>query len=96
MSTILRLFAALIVYGRSRGGMARMMTRQVWQWALLLFMFGFMMSSVNNWAHLGGFASGYLFGQRIQPEHLVCIRYIPAGWYYFIISLYYNIRSCIE
>jgi len=59
-AAIFGLFAALIVYGRNRGGAAVMMTRQVWQWAILLFVFGFMMSGVNNWAHLGGFIGGWI------------------------------------
>ena len=58
---IFGLFAALIVYGRWHGGsMMSMMTRQVWQWAILLFIFGFMMSGVNNFAHLGGFIGGWI------------------------------------
>lgn len=58
---IFGLLAALIVYGRSqKGSMAAMMTRQVWQWAILLFILGFMMSGVNNWAHLGGFIGGWI------------------------------------
>lgn len=58
---IFGLFAALIVYGRTqRGSAAAMMTRQIWQWAIFLFIFGFMMSGVNNWAHLGGFIGGWV------------------------------------
>lgn len=64
-AAIFGLFAALIVYGRSRGGMAAMMTRQVWQWAILLFMFGFMMRNVNNWAHLGGFIGGWISSRAL-------------------------------
>lgn len=61
---IFGLLAALIVYGRSqRSSMAAMMTRQVWQWAIFLFIFGFMMSGVNNWAHLGGFIGGWIASQ---------------------------------
>ena len=36
------------------------------QWAVLLFIFGFMMRGVNNLAHLGGFATGFLLG-RVLP-----------------------------
>ena len=58
---IFGLFAALIVYGRWHGGsMMAMMTRQIWQWAIMLFVFGFMMSGVNNYAHLGGFIGGWI------------------------------------
>jgi rhomboid protease GluP len=63
---IFGLLAALIVYGRNNpGGMAAVMTRQVWQWAIFLFIFGFMMSGVNNWAHLGGFIGGWIASQAL-------------------------------
>jgi rhomboid protease GluP len=58
--SIFGLFGALIVYGRWHGGSLAMMTRQVWQWAIVLLIFGFMMSRVNNYAHIGGFVGGYL------------------------------------
>ena len=55
---IFGLLAALIVYGRKRGG--SMMTQQLWQWAVILGVLGFLMPGVNNWAHGGGFAGGWL------------------------------------
>lgn len=54
---IFGLLAALIVYGRKRGG--RALETQLWQWAILLFVFGFIMRGVNNWAHGAGFAGGW-------------------------------------
>jgi len=56
--SIFGLMAALIVYGRRVGHSA--LTRQIWQWAIIVFVMGFVMSSVNNWAHAGGFAGGWL------------------------------------
>ena len=58
---IFGLLAALIVYGRRRGN--SMMSAQLWQWALILAFFGFIMPGVNNWAHGGGFAGGWIAGQ---------------------------------
>ena len=55
------LLAALIVYGRTRG--SSLMTQQLWQWAVILFIFGFVMQGVNNWAHAGGFAGGWIGAQ---------------------------------
>jgi len=55
---IFGLLAALIVYGSKRG--ASMMTQQLWQWAIILGIFGFVMPSVNNWAHGGGFVGGWV------------------------------------
>ena len=63
------LLAALIVYGRRRG--TSMMTAQLWQWALILGFFGLIMPGINNWAHAGGFAGGWIAGQLLglSDEH---------------------------
>ena len=37
-----------------------MLTQQLWQWALILGVFGFIVPSVNNWAHGGGFVGGWV------------------------------------
>ncbi len=55
---IFGLLAALIVYGRKRG--SSVMTQQLWQWAIILGIFGFLLPGVNNWAHVGGFAGGWI------------------------------------
>lgn len=59
--SIFGLLAALLVFGRKRG--ISMLTAQVGQWALIMFVMGFLMSGVNNWAHAGGFAGGWLVSQ---------------------------------
>lgn len=61
--SIFGLLAAMIVYGRRRGG--SVMTQQLWQWAIILFLFGFFMSRVNNWAHAGGFIGGWVAAQSM-------------------------------
>jgi rhomboid protease GluP len=68
------LLGALVHYGRSRGGAFGLgVFRQYWQWALILFVLGFLMPGVNNLGHLGGFVGGYLaalvlgYGER-RPE----------------------------
>lgn len=60
--SIFGLLGALIYYGRSRGGaFGEAIYRQLLFWAVLLFLFGFIPGArINNWAHLGGFISGYL------------------------------------
>lgn len=59
--SIFGLLAAMIVYARRTG--SSVMTTQLWQWAIILFAFGFFMSGVNNWAHAGGFAGGWACAQ---------------------------------
>jgi rhomboid protease GluP len=63
------LLGAMVAYGRSRGGAFGMLVvRQYWQWALLLFVMGFLMAGVNNVAHAGGFAGGYLSALLLGHE----------------------------
>src|SRR5262245_62364322 len=47
--SIFGLLSALIVYGRRRG--SSYLTAQLWQWAAFMFVMGFLISNVNNWAH---------------------------------------------
>ena len=52
-------------YGRLRGSSAE--TSQALMYAVVLFVFGLIMSGVDNWAHLGGFAGGYLAARWLDP-----------------------------
>jgi len=73
--SIFGLLGALVYYGRKRGGYFGMAVyRQVGTWAIVLFLFGFFMSTVNNFAHAGGFIGGYLAAMllgflEIRPEN---------------------------
>jgi hypothetical protein len=40
-----------------------MLTQQLWQWAIALFVLGFLMARVNNYAHAGGFLVGLAAGR---------------------------------
>ena len=62
--SIFGLLAALIVYGRRRG--THHLTAQLWQWAVIMFAMGFMMSNVNNWAHAGGFGGGWVAAEAMR------------------------------
>jgi rhomboid protease GluP len=68
---IFGLLGALIFYGRRTG--SRLVGDQAKSWAIMLFIFGFIMPGVDNWAHLGGFAGGYgtaKFLDPLQPERV--------------------------
>lgn len=101
--SIFGLLAALIVYGRSqKTSFAALMTRQIWQWAIMLFIFGFLMQGVNNWAHFGGFAGGWIAsrllvssarwreGRLTVVAALLLLMITGAG---FVLSIYDAIRS---
>ena len=70
--SIFGLLAAAIAYGRRAG--AQLFTRQFLQWAGLLFVMGFVMSGVDNWAHgggfIGGYAAAYVFSRSSEREGL--------------------------
>ena len=60
------LLGALVYYGR-RGGGGAQLNQQIKTWAVVLFLFGFVMEGVDNWAHLGGFVGGYLSAHLLNP-----------------------------
>lgn len=76
---IFGLLAALIVYGRKRG--SSVMTQQLWQWAIILGIFGFLVPNVNNWAHGGGFAGGWVAAHLMgfSDEHRESTRVLLAA-----------------
>jgi len=69
------LLGALVHYGR-RGG-SSMVGAQALQYALVLGLFGFIMPGIDNYAHAGGFAGGYVAARWLDPlkaermDHLV-------------------------
>ena len=61
--SIFGLLGAMVAYGRRRGGaFGAMVLRQYGQLALIMFVLGFFMSRVNNFAHAGGFIGGFACG----------------------------------
>ena len=69
--SIFGLLGAMVAFGQKRGGtFGAMVLRQYGQWALLLFIMGFLMEGVNNVAHAGGFAGGFAAGLGLAlAEH---------------------------
>lgn len=55
------LIGAALYYGRDRGGVyGQAVFRTVKGWALSILVFGFLIPGINNWAHGGGMAAGFL------------------------------------
>lgn len=69
--SIFGLLGALVAFGQKRGGtFGSMVFRQYGQWALVLFVLGFLMPGVNNIAHAGGFVGGYAVSHLLAlAEH---------------------------
>ncbi len=59
------LLAALIWYGRRSG--SRALSRQIWTYVGIFALFGLMVRTTDNWAHLGGFLGGWLASRALDP-----------------------------
>ena len=62
---IFGLLGALVYYGRRTGSSA--VHSQAMGYALMLGLFGFIMPGVDNYAHAGGFAGGFLAARVLDP-----------------------------
>ncbi len=64
-AAIFGLLGVLVRYGHRTG--SSHIKGQAWSWAVILFLFGLFMPGVDNWAHAGGFAGGYLASVWLDP-----------------------------
>ncbi len=64
-AAIFGLLGALVYSGRR--GIASHISRQAQTYAIILFLFGFMMPQIDNWAHLGGFVGGLATAAFLNP-----------------------------
>jgi rhomboid protease GluP len=64
-AAIFGLLGALVYYGRRSG--SSHVGSQAMSFALMMGLFGFIMPGVDNYAHAGGFAGGYLMGLLLDP-----------------------------
>jgi rhomboid protease GluP len=87
---IFGLLGAMVYYGRRTG--SRIASQTGLQYALLMGVFGLIMPGIDNWAHAGGFAGGYLAGLVLDPlkperiDHMVMafacllVTVLALGW----------------
>jgi len=59
------LLGAVVYYGRRTG--SNMVHRQAMNYAITMFIFGLIMPGIDNYAHAGGFAGGYLISRLLDP-----------------------------
>ena len=64
-ASIFGLLGALVVYGR-KGGSSHI-SSQAMTYAVILFVFGFLVSGIDNFAHLGGFLGGFGIAWVLDP-----------------------------
>jgi rhomboid protease GluP len=64
-ASVFGLLGALVHYGKKSG--SSLIRSQAMQYAVILFVFGFFMRGVDNFAHAGGFAGGYAMSAFFNP-----------------------------
>jgi len=64
-ASICGLIGSLFYYGRRAG--SRGVSDQATQWIIMILISGFLISGIDNWAHLGGFAGGYFCSKFLDP-----------------------------
>jgi rhomboid protease GluP len=52
---------------------------QAMSYAVMLFLFGLIFPGVDNYAHAGGFAGGYLAGQMLDPMRPERVNHMAIG-----------------
>ena len=63
------LIGAILYFGKSRGGAyGQAIYAQIGGWAMGIFLFGFIVPGINNWAHGGGLAGGAALGYFLGYE----------------------------
>jgi rhomboid protease GluP len=68
-AAVCALIGSLLYYGKSRGGpCGTAVYREVSGWVVGLFLFGFLVPDINNWAHGGGIIGGITLGMLLKYE----------------------------
>ncbi len=74
---IFGLLGAIVLEGRRRG--SSHLSSQALGYAVVLGAFGLLMPGVDNWAHLGGFAGGYLAARWLDPQRPERVEHVIAA-----------------
>jgi len=64
-ASLFGLIGAAAYYGRRSG--SRLASNQAWSYAISMGAYGLILPGVDNAAHIGGFAGGYLIGRLLDP-----------------------------
>ena len=91
---IFGLLGALIYAGRRGVGSA--IGRLAQTYAIILFVFGLIMPSIDNWAHLGGFLGGYLMSRWLDPMQPERLNHLVAGLVCIVLTLLSIVASVVN
>lgn len=96
-AAIFGLLGSLVYYGRRTG--SSHIGSQATSYALMMGLFGFVMPGVDNFAHAGGFAGGYLMGRLLDPlkperiDHIaVAIACLVASLLSVVVSIVHGVQ----
>ncbi len=78
------LLGALVYYGQRSGSSS--MRAAAWQNAAIMFAFGLFMPGIDNWAHAGGFAGGWVMSKFLDPLTHERIDHLIAGLICIVIT----------
>lgn len=84
-AAIFGLLGAVVYYGRRSG--SRAASSQAWSYALTAGAMGFIMPGIDNAAHLGGFAGGYLAGRVLDPLRHERIDHVVIAFVCLLVSM---------
>lgn len=93
-ASIFGLLGALVYYGRRTG--SQQVHGQALSYALMMGLFGLLMPGIDNYAHAGGFAGGFLAGRLLDPLRQERIDHVLAGVICLGLSLLAIIWSIIS
>ena len=91
---IFGLLGALIYSGR-RGG-SSYVSKQARNYAIILFIFGFLMPSIDNWAHLGGGLGGYLAARWLDPMQPERLNHFVAAMVCVVLTVLAIVASVVD
>jgi len=91
---IFGLLGALVVYGR-RGGSSHI-SGQAMTYAVIMFVFGFVMPGIDNYAHLGGFLGGYAAGHLLDPMRPERLNHMIAALICMVLTALSIIASLLQ
>ena len=83
-AAVCSLIGAALYYGKARGGVyGQVVYKQILGWVIGIFLFGFLVPGINNWAHggglLGGIVLALLLGYREKREENLAHKTLAAA-----------------